>query len=269
MLKSELKRAFLSKSFLIALVIGCVICVAHIFQFVIPDLHESQAFSMPFPLSAYTRWIGAWSYPVHPGIFFFICPLIATLPYGWSLYADRKSGYYIQISTRTTWIKYIACKATATFLSGAAACVLPLIVNFLGTACVLPLIQPDSIGLGQFMIHPGQFCATLFFNNALLYIFVYLGIVAVAMGIVACLALPLGCFLPNKALAILAPFILCTILSQLTRNSDLYSFAPTLFIMPGQDYGTMQPDLACLFALCCIAIIAITLLAIFRKDYLN
>lgn len=269
MLRSELKRAFLGKSFWVALVIGCAICIAHVFQFVIPDLYESQMFPPPFPPSAYTRWIGAWSYPVHPAIFFFICPFLATLPHGWSLYSDRKSGYYTQISTRTTWPKYTASKIVATFLSGAAVCVLPLVVNFLGTSCVLPLIQPNPIGLGQFMIHPGEFAATLFFENAALYLLLYLGITAVAMGVVACLALPLGCFLPNKALAMLAPFIICTVLAQLTQKSNSYSFAPTSFIRPGQDYGSMQPELACLFVMCCVALITITTLKIFRNDYLN
>ncbi len=195
MIKNELFRAFANRYFLISLGIGVTIAVAHIFQFVIPDNLEGMQYeNLPsvFPNSAFSRWMGAWGYPIHPDLFYFLSPVLATLPFGWSLCSDSKNGYLNQIYTRGRRGRYLAAKALALFVSGGTAVAVPLIVNFVGTACVLPMILPDPVGIGYFMVLPMSFLGELYFENALLYNLAYYGIIFLAGGLMALLAIPLS-----------------------------------------------------------------------------
>lgn len=162
MLISELRRTFTGFWFWAAIGIGCGISICHIAQFVIPDYREALQFPSSFPPTVFSKWIGGWSYPIHPALFYFIMPILATLPYGWSLHTDMKNGHYIQKATRSGWPRYLAAKLVAVFLSGGTAVCTALIVDFLGTACVVPLVQPDPIGIGNFMVFPYSFAAELF-----------------------------------------------------------------------------------------------------------
>ena len=107
-----------------------------------------------------------------------------------------------------------------------------------------------------------HFCAELFYENPVCYVALYFGIVGVTMGAVACLGLPLGRFLPNKPLAVLAPFVVCTVLALLLQDTGAYSFAPTLFVMPGQDYGPLRVDQVLTFFAAC----ATATLVLFRMS---
>lgn len=269
MLASELRRAFSGWWFWAAVGLGCAISVLHIVQFVIPDYLESSRLPSSFPLTAFSRWMGGWSFPVHPALFFFVMPIIATLPFGWSLYSDAKNGYCAQMASRAGWKSYLGAKFVATFLSGGVAVAVPLAVNLMGTACVVPLIQPDPIGIGNFMIFPYSFAAELFFSDAASYCAMYLGIAFLAAGTTACMAIVLGSVMPNRALATLSPFIVCTVAAQALKNTGLHSLVPTLFCMPGQDYGALAPELAATYLALSIALCVAFTIQVSRSDYLG
>ncbi len=272
MIKNELFRAFANRYFLISLGIGVTIAVAHIFQFVIPDNLEGMQYeNLPsvFPNSAFSRWMGAWGYPIHPYLFYFLSPVLATLPFGWSLCSDSKNGYLNQIYTRGRRGRYLAAKALALFVSGGTAVAVPLIVNFVGTACVLPMILPDPVGIGYFMVLPMSFLGELYFENALLYNLAYYGIIFLAGGLMALLAIPLSLPLSNKILAVFAPFAVCTLLAQFTTEVPYYSFAPTTFMRPGQDYGYLLPDQVLAFCMVVVVAAGISCWFLSRKDYVS
>ncbi|MCI9208755.1 hypothetical protein [Adlercreutzia caecimuris] len=272
MIKNELFRAFANRYFLISLGIGVTIAVAHIFQFVIPDNLEGMQYeNLPsvFPNSAFSRWMGAWGYPIHPDLFYFLSPVLATLPFGWSLCSDSKNGYLNQIYTRGRRGRYLAAKALALFVSGGTAVAVPLIVNFVGTACVLPMILPDPVGIGYFMVLPMSFLGELYFENALLYNLAYYGIIFLAGGLMALLAIPLSLPLSNKILAVFAPFAVCTLLAQFTTEGPYYSFAPTTFMRPGQDYGYLLPDQVLAFCMVVVVAAGISCWFLSRKDYVS
>lgn len=267
MLASELRRAFGGAGFKLALMLGLIIAMAHVFQFMVPEFEESLEFPPQFPLSAFTRWLGGWSYPVHPALFYFLLPIIAALPFGWSLFSDMQHGYCSQMVTRASWAAYLSAKSVAAFFAGGCAAVLPLIVNLLAAACIFPMIQPDPVGLGSFMIYPFSFAADLFFENVLLYVLFYLILTFITAGAIAVLAFPCGCLMPNKALALLSPFIVCTVLAQTLQNTGAYSFAPTLFCRPGQDYGPMVPVMVCLFFCLTALVVVLAFVRIAKADY--
>lgn len=269
MLTSELRRAFSGWGFWAALCLGCSISILHIFQFVIPDYREAMEFPSVFPPTVFSRWLGGWSYPVHPVLFYFMMPIFAALPFGWSLFSDLKNSYCVQKASRKSWASYLGAKFISAFLSGGVAVSIPLIVNFFGTACVLPMIQPDPVGIGTFMIFPYSFASELFFSNAGLYCLMYLGIVFLAAGTIACLALVVGCFMPNGALATLSPFIICTVAAQTLKSTDWYSLVPTLFCMPGQDYGSLVPEMVIGYFVCVSVVYVAFIFFVARSDYLG
>ena len=247
MLKTEFTRAFMGYPFWISLSIGSVICIAHIFLVVIPEYQAFLAFPGIMPTSAFGRWIGIWSSSSLDYAYYFILPILATLPYGWSLYDDHKTGYAMHITTRTSKLSYLSSKACAVFIAGGIACTIPLIINFLGTACVLPLFQPDPLAAGSFMIYPIDWQASLFFDNAFAYTALFFLITFITMGFVACSGLAFGCLLPSKTLTLLAPFLVCTMFSQIFTHTALYSIVPTNLIRAGQVFGPLVPCHALIF----------------------
>ena len=267
MFTSELKRAFLGYPFWISLLIGILISCAHIFVTVIPEYQLSLQFPSFMPDSAFGRWIGAWGTSPLTYLFYFVCPFLATAPYGWSLYSDFKNGYAKQIFTRTSKFNYLTSKTLAVFLSGGAVCTVPVILDFLGCACILPLIQPDPISIGDVMIYPYDWCADLYFSNILLYTIMYWGITFAATGMLACSALAFGCMLPNQALTTLSPFIVCTILSQVFTSTGLYSLIPTNFIHAGQLAGALIPEHVLFFFIVTSLLVFILLAKTTKEDF--
>lgn len=269
MLRAELYRAFGNKFFFLSLALGIGIAVAHIFQFVIPTSIEESAYIYDFPASAFTRWIGGWSYPVHPDLFYLVSPLLAALPFGWSFSADWNSGYANQVFARARRWQFLLAKVLASFASAGVAVIAPLIINFLGTACVLPLITPHVTGIGSFMVLPMYFMGDLFFENPLAYLGTYLSISFIAAGLMGCLCFPASLLLSNKYVVICFPFVLCTILASFTSRTSWYSLAPTSFIRAGQDFGPLVPNQALIFCGLAIGVIGFGLLLASRKDYLS
>ena len=138
-LRFELKRAFTNPLFFVASFISIGIIVCHIVFSVIPDSAEQGMYleTVRHPLNVFNRWIGGWPGSAFPSMYFFLLPLLATLPHGSTLYSDRKTGYSSLVVLRGLSSKrFYAAKYIATFLSGAVIAIVPLLLDFYLTSLV-------------------------------------------------------------------------------------------------------------------------------------
>lgn len=178
MLKIELKRAFVNRSFIFALIIGTAICLWHFYENVFPYVIDSSYLAIEadntfFPVISFNCWIGGNFVPIQSYLYFLILPLIATLPYGNSYVSDKRTGYIKNIYTRVKKGNYLIAKYISVFLSGAIAVVVPLLINFYLTVLVVPSIMPDSASYSSVVFSYSKW-SYLFYTNPFLFESLYL-----------------------------------------------------------------------------------------------
>ena len=97
---TEIKRAFLNKKMLIALLSGFIIAIWNFIEYALKYSKvidetitlESQKGMKIYPTSAFTTWMGANTINIQGFVYCLIIPLLAAIPYAMSYYEDRKSG---------------------------------------------------------------------------------------------------------------------------------------------------------------------------------
>ena len=127
-LKQELKRAFTSRGFFLAVLLGAVLAVSHIFMFVIPQASQLEAYMeadkpMLYPGWLFSVWLGGNSYSVQSFLLLLLIPFLAVLPFGDSFFTDVTRGFakniYIPVSyTHLRWTGVRIKPAEAEELSG-------------------------------------------------------------------------------------------------------------------------------------------------------
>lgn len=155
----ELKKAFWNKKFLFSLSIALFLSLLSGFLQVRGYIIRTRFLNTPayqnvadwgkdYHLSAETMadfWIGMDFSTWCATAFFFLLPLLAVLPYGSSLHREYKSGYLNLITPQISQKRYFAAKFLASFLSGGAVIVLPMIVNVIFVACTVPMRLPSVL----------------------------------------------------------------------------------------------------------------------------
>ena len=221
MIRTELKRALTGKSFKFALVIGIAIAIAaavsaistEFFRWDIWDKYwiNSDGSMNKNPQIAvstlYRCWIGGDYSPFSMAFYYFL-PLLAAIPFSWSLADEIKSGYRKQAIVRCGRERYYFPKYIAAFISGALVVAIPLIINYIIVACFIPARMPDPGESIWYAIFMSSFCSKLFYTLPLLYDLIIILIDMIFAGFWASLCLSLGFFIKNKAAIIILPYIL-------------------------------------------------------------
>lgn len=244
MIKTEIKRALTGKSFKLALVIGIAIAIAAAVSAISTEFYRwdiwdkcwinSDGTMNKNPQIAvstlYRCWIGG-NYSPFSIAFYYLLPILAALPFSWSLADEIKSGYRKLAVVRCGRMRYYFSKYIAAFISGALVVVIPLIINFIFVACFVPARTPDPgecIWYGVFMT---SFCSQLFYTAPLLYDLLIIFIDMIFAGFWATLCLSLGFYIKNKAAVIILPYILlllhqflCTLISAYRFYIELSPF---------------------------------------------
>lgn len=218
-MKLELKKAICNPYFYLTLLIGLAITFFSLvpsLQSYDQDLRSHQQFAAEFgprnPLmqmeTLFNHWIGGESFTPGSGNYFFLFPLLATIPYGWSYCSESKSGYVKSMVIRAGKMPYYLAKYAALFVSGGLAVVTPLLFNFLLTAMFIPAVRPDPSYLTAYGIGPASFLSMLFYAHPFLYVFAYLLVDFLFCGLIACLCFTASILVKNRVVVVLLPFFL-------------------------------------------------------------
>lgn len=239
-LKFELKRAFINRFFVIAVLIGFIIVVIQTTDSTLIYANNLTLIEGLYPQSVFNSYIGLSLSSVWPYVFYMIFPLIASLPYASSYLSDVKSGYVKTIFIKTKKVYYFSAKLFAVFLSGGTAVLLPLLFNLWMTALCVPSVIPD-ISTGFFAIFGDCFAADLYYTHPFIYILIYDLIIFVTSGVLACTALAFSHFIKYKYVVTLSPFLLFMAISY---GSSMISEKNPLniseWILPFQQYQNLN-----------------------------
>lgn len=245
-LKIEIKKAFKNKMFFMAILIGIIIAIVcfgqnfHTYAEWIKGLDSSGEDFIQNPLlpmfSLYNEWIGGESYSLGTSIYFFVFPLLISIPYGWSYCSEKKSGYRRMVVTKVGKKKYLCAKYIAVFLSGGVAMAAPMIFNFMLTAAFIPAICPLVEYDTAYGVFVGSLMSTLYYTKPLLYVMAYILVDFVYCGIFACITMALATFIKQKWIVVIAPFFVALAIDFSTKyiytSSDViyYQVSPFYFL---------------------------------------
>lgn len=249
-LKLECKKAVCNKFFLLAVLIGIAITFFSLIQMLqsyCQDINDHQLISDEFgvrnPLmpmeTLFNHWIGGEVNSPGSADYFFLFPLLISIPYGWSYCAEKHRGYVKNMVIRAGRTRYYLSKYIALFLSGGLAMVIPLLLNFLFTAMFVPAVMPNPSYITAYGVGASSFMSMIFYSRPFLYVFLYLLVDFVFGGLIACLCFALSAFVKNRIVVTLLPFFillgfnyLCYSFIYTSRTVIYTELSPMAFLRP-------------------------------------
>ena len=221
-LRIECQKMIKSRTLAFSILFGVAISMINVIEnFTLKQWFLDVPAKMPgyATLSIFTNWIDGSQGTAGEMIFFTVFPLLASLPFSWSLLNEKASGYTNHILTRSTRINYLSAKFIAVFLSGGIVISTAMCLNFAINAWVLPVTPttPQLIASGD-----SYFLSVLLINSPIIYVVIRILTGFVWGGILACLSLVVSLFLHNTVLTVLSSFILMfggSILSETLSHS--------------------------------------------------
>lgn len=169
-------------------------------------------------------------------LFFFIWPVLAAMPYGWSYSSERRSGYYNQVASRSSRKRYFCSKYIAVFVSGGLAVAVPLLFDLLANA----LVSPDAVPDVTLMIQPisnGCFLSGLYYTHPWVFALIWCFVDFLWGGVAACTCFLVGAKIRLQVIVMLVPFMIFVLLDGLNttvrRFMLLYqTFSPLQLAQP-------------------------------------
>jgi hypothetical protein len=241
-IKLECRKAICNPFFFLALVIGAFLTLfslAPMAESFTQDMEQHRQFSEEFgmrnPLmqmeTLFNHWIGGEGSTAGATNYFFLFPLLISIPYGWSYCSERYSGYIKNMVIRTGKTQYYVAKYTALFLSGGLAMTLPLLFNFLLAAMIFPAVTPDPSYLTAYGISGSSFLSMLFYGKPFLYVVMYLLVDFVLCGLIACLCFTVSDLVKKPIAVTLLPFFFLLAVHYFCQ-SFVYTEIEVMYIEP-------------------------------------
>lgn len=167
--------------------------------------------------SVFCNWLGADVASFPTSAFFFLLPIFAVLPYGWSLASEMSSGYTKNVLSRTSRKIYLFSKYIASFISGALIVFIPLALSLLILALFLPSIRMESIypygTIGQ-----GCMWAEIYYEHPYVYCIMYILLDSIYGGLIATMSTTAPFFVKNKLAVVLIPFFILLLVDYIDAN---------------------------------------------------
>lgn len=230
-LRMELYRAVKNRWLIISLCGGIGIALAQFLFSTIPI--SGYIYEGTYPLSVFAKWIGGENASVFPVLYYFLIPILISIPFAGSFKEDIQSRYIENIVTRVKKEKYYFAKYVAVFLTSGCIAIIPLILNFAVTALVFPVIMPQS-NTALFPLFSYSLLGDLFYSHPFVYLAFYLGLNFVFFGLLATIALITSYICDNLFTTMLSPFILYLFVYAVTQITGWIQLCPFGFLRPSQ-----------------------------------
>ena len=247
-MKTEIRKSVAGWQFWATLFILCAVaayCGLNVLIRNISEINRTAEFyannsndiarnTMSAAQSLYNNWIGMeWTSPLS-GFYFFVFPFCAAIPYGLSLYQERRTGYIAQMMLRETRGKYLRNKYVAVFLSGGLVISIPVIVNIMIVAMHFPAYKPDLYCDIYYSITAFSFGSHLFYSIPWLYIVLRVFTIFWYGGIAAVMSMAVTFFSRNRFVILFSPMVFFLVLNYSNKLFPVTSeISPLRFLGSG------------------------------------
>jgi len=250
-LRLEIKKAIQNRYFVASIAIGCLIALVlfftqagamtQYFRDFATNQAEGGVQGNPFlPMfTVFNQWLGGLSFGLAPTVFFFIFPLLISIPYGWSHAYEQRNGYIRQMVLRMGRRQYYVSKYAATFISAGLAMVIPLLFSFLISLIVFPAITPDVSYYTSYGVFAEALMSQWYYSQPFLYVGAYLLLDFFFCGLLGGIAFAIAASVKNRITCMLAPFFIAILFEYLNRTAfppqyAFPEFSPLNFLHPAQ-----------------------------------
>lgn len=208
--KNEVYKSFRSRSFQLSLGISMLIVCWHLFDLsgLMTRLYlEAQPGRFTGRYNLFYWWIAIDSVTVQYTLLYHLFPLLASMPFAWSLAHELKTGYANQMILRYGSVDYYVSKYFALLLSGGAVVAIPLTIDLFSAAMFSPAILPDvSFAMPGFQ--EGNFLSAVYYQNPWLFCFAFLFLDFIWGGTIAGLSILFTALWRSEILATVLPTVL-------------------------------------------------------------
>lgn len=187
----ELKRMLSSKTFRLSVLLSCVFAICDIIQNIYYKSINVNDFSV------FEKWMGTSNETFGALSFYWFFPILASLPYAWTMCDELHSGYAMQVFIRTSKKDYIISKIVSSFMSGGIVISCALILDILLLTMIDRTYFPQPNDLIS-SIWSGSFCSALYYTHPVVFVAVWTCIEFLWGGVIAVLCCSLGFFMKNK-----------------------------------------------------------------------
>lgn len=278
LLKTEFYKMTHNKYFIISLLIGILLTVISAITMVLQyfqmleydQLSLDQLGYMQNPYipiqTLYNHWIGGEFSSLTYSLFYLLLPILASVPYGWSIFDEIKNGTIRNVLIRVNRIKYFWGKYFITFLSGGITVTLPLIINILLVSLFIPAIKPDVCYDIYYGVFQPDIWSNLFYTKPLIYLLLFLILNFLFSGLFATFSLAISFGLRNKIAVMLFPFFFLLIIhytKNLFPNALKFEISPLNFLHASMIEEVKNPTV--IFVEFCLLLIYSIVILIKRK----
>lgn len=224
LIRMELRKALYNKWFTISLLIGCSLAIISAVLILVPYYNGLRS---PMPGSMYTYpnirssfcfWMNVELQTPTSPLFYRLAPLLAIIPYTWSLLSEMQSGYINQIYVRVPRMHYVAAKSIAVFVAGGCIGSIPQVLNFLIHTVFVPSRMPSILDSFYTGMGTENLWSWFFFNTPLLFVLFYSLLGFLLCGLWALLCLNLSFFVKNRVVLITTPYLMLMIIQFINER---------------------------------------------------
>ncbi|SCM98522.1 Uncharacterized protein BWINRASL_04938 [Bacillus mycoides] len=193
-----------NKNLYFSLVLGISLSCVYILYYVIPLADKRDVIFTP-----YTTWMGINSVVTPSFLFFFILPVIASLPSSSIFQEDKRNGSFLFVIMRSNYKMYFLKLFSKTFLIGGVVVIIPLILNIFLSFMFLPNITPDEIlnsNIG--MYERATFFISIYFEHPFIHMILYTFIAFFYGGAFALFSLSISFYAKHTFITLLSAFLL-------------------------------------------------------------
>lgn len=168
-------------------------------------------------------------------LFYALLPLLAALPYSWSLCAEKKRGYLNIAFVKATRGRYVGAKTLAAACAGGIAVVGPLLLNIMLCACFIPAYAPDVTTVFNTGIYDSVMGSELYYNAPIFFVTLYVVLTALFAASWAALALLVGGYVSDSVRLIAGMFLCVYLFASLEYQLGV------LFVGSATEYLSVSP----------------------------
>lgn len=215
MLKTELRKAFLNKWFGISLLVMSILGIANaldahslfneVYNIYVDQISYANSDFSTLSLFGYLIITSADLGPTEA--FYLLFPIAATMPYSWSLCKEKNNGYLANVYTRTKKSTYLAAKCIATFAVSFVVILVPLMLNFIATACLIPAFTPDVSSFIYNGIGENRLWSSIYYTTPIFYCILFVLLSAIFSGLWGSVIQVLGLFAKRQDKLLASSFI--------------------------------------------------------------
>lgn len=257
--KFELYRAFHSRSFVISLLIGNIICALDLITFSIL-VGKGRCLVQ--------AWIGTDYLFAYNQMFYILLPVLACLPYGGSLYTDIKTGYDKNICVKASRLNYAFAKGISVFLSGFASVCLPLGMNLFITAGMYSNYIPERLLFDSIALQNTYMFSLIYSDHPAMYCLVYILVDGLFAGAISLTSLSLTVKVKSSFTAIVTPMVMLLMFDIFVGVKDFGNWSVIAMLNPRQYMHTYWYQLLIVFLVIFAVNVMVIILTARKRDIL-